>query len=51
MWSQEEREQMNLPSADKRSRNGIRQWDVPRKPLRDQESLREDQDDDHRREL
>ncbi|OWM72202.1 hypothetical protein CDL15_Pgr018086 [Punica granatum] len=50
--SEEERQRMNLPSADKRSTNEIRQRDIPRKPVRDQESLREDwdDDDDHRRE-
>ncbi|KAK4801813.1 hypothetical protein SAY86_000016 [Trapa natans] len=49
--SEEERKRVNLPSADERSRNKIRQWGVPRKPFQDQESLREGEDDHDLREL
>ncbi|XP_059450362.1 uncharacterized protein LOC132181248 [Corylus avellana] len=41
-------ENINLPSADKQSRNEIRRWGVPKKPSEDREPSNEDWLDDER---
>ncbi|KAF8030573.1 hypothetical protein BT93_E2875 [Corymbia citriodora subsp. variegata] len=49
-FSESKRKHMNLPSSDTQARNEIQQWDVPRRPSRDEEHTNGDWDDDDRRE-
>lgn len=49
-FSESQRKNMNLPSSDTQARNEIRQWDVPRRPSRDEEHMTGDWDDNETRE-
>ncbi|XP_030454278.2 uncharacterized protein LOC115675662 [Syzygium oleosum] len=49
-FSESKRKHMNLPSSDTQARNEIRQWDVPRRSLQDQDHKNGDWDDDERKE-
>lgn len=49
-FSESRRKNMNLPSSDTQARNEIRQWDVPRRPSRDEEHMTGDWDDNETRE-
>ncbi|GLU17575.1 hypothetical protein SLE2022_339360 [Rubroshorea leprosula] len=48
--ARKQEEQMNLPNADQKSRNEIRQWGVPKKPSEHHEQSNDGWDDDERSE-